>query len=133
MKCTRWLTARGCVRLVLAAAALGSSPAGLGADLQGGVRIHDPSTLIRCGERCYVFGTGPYLDRTGKDLHDGGGTLFLGTTGRYIGPGHMGIFDDRATNWFSYHFYDADRGGRPTLAVRRLGWSEDGWPAPTGH
>ena len=73
--------------------------------------------------------TGPYLDRVGKDMREGGGTLFLGTTGRYIGPGHLGILEDRGTNWFSYHYYDANRGGRPTLDLRRLDWTEDGWPA----
>jgi arabinan endo-1,5-alpha-L-arabinosidase len=73
--------------------------------------------------------TGPYLDRAGKDMREGGGTLFLGTAGRYIGPGHIGILDTRGTNWLSFHFYDGNNRGRPTLEIRPLDWTADGWPA----
>jgi arabinan endo-1,5-alpha-L-arabinosidase len=72
--------------------------------------------------------TGPYLDRDGKDLVDGGGTLFLETTGRFIGPGHVGILNESGTNWFSYHYYDADTYGRSRLALGQIHWSDDGWP-----
>ncbi|HMP83451.1 MAG TPA: arabinan endo-1,5-alpha-L-arabinosidase [Verrucomicrobiota bacterium] len=75
--------------------------------------------------------TGPYLDRDGKNLVDGGGTLFLETTGRYIGPGHIGVANGVATNGFSYHYYDADSGGRSRLALGRLEWTDDGWPVAT--
>jgi arabinan endo-1,5-alpha-L-arabinosidase len=77
--------------------------------------------------------TGPYLDRAGKDMLYGGGTLFLDSTPPYIGPGHAGIIVDHGTNWFSCH-YEAGaappgqrRGGSP-LAVMPLRWREDGWP-----
>jgi arabinan endo-1,5-alpha-L-arabinosidase len=73
--------------------------------------------------------TGPYLDRDGMDLVDEGGTLFLETTGRFIGPGHIGILTDGGTNWFSYHYYDADTYGRSRLALGQIHWSDDGWPA----
>lgn len=72
--------------------------------------------------------TGPYLDRTDKDLRAGGGTLFLDTNGRFIGPGHAGILEAGGTNWFSFHFYDGDNHGRPTLEIRQLDWTADGWP-----
>lgn len=72
--------------------------------------------------------TGPYLDRQGKSLVEGGGTLVLETSGRFIGPGHAGILREGGTNWFSFHFYDRERGGQPTLGLRRLEWSTDGWP-----
>ena len=74
--------------------------------------------------------TGPYYDRTGKDLAAGGGSPFLATSGRYFGPGHIGIVND-GTNYgptrFSYHYYDADTLGRPRLAIGFIDWS-DGWP-----
>jgi arabinan endo-1,5-alpha-L-arabinosidase len=75
--------------------------------------------------------TGPYLDRDGKDLRDGGGTLVLGSDPKtnFIGPGHAGIVADaQSREWLSCHFYDATQGGRGTFALRRLAWTADGWP-----
>jgi len=73
--------------------------------------------------------TGPYLDDQGRDLNDGGGRAFLGATGDFIGPGHAGLLRDAAgVEWVSVHFYDGSNHGAPTLALRRVGWTEDGWP-----
>jgi len=75
---------------------------------------------------------GPYLDRDGKKLTDGGGSPFLQTSGRFIGPGHIGIVNGGSTNGptqFSYHYYDAATQGRSRLALGKIDWS-DGWPVP---
>jgi arabinan endo-1,5-alpha-L-arabinosidase len=72
--------------------------------------------------------TGPYIDKEGKNLLQEGGSLFLGSERTFIGPGHAGIYSQEGTNWFSCHFYDANRGGIATLAIRRLTWSADEWP-----
>ncbi len=74
--------------------------------------------------------TGPYLDREGKSMREGGGSLFLNSEGRFIGPGHAGIFHEGTNDWLSCHFYDGTRRGAHTLAVRRLGWDAQGWPVP---
>ena len=74
--------------------------------------------------------TGPYRDRDGNDLTTGGGSPFLQTSGRFIGPGHIGIVDDGSTNGvtqFSYHYYDADTQGRSRLALGKINWM-NGWP-----
>ena len=73
--------------------------------------------------------TGPYLDRDGKNLATGGGSPFLQSSGRYIGPGHIGILQQEDTTWFSYHYYDADTHGRSRLALGKIDWAS-GWPAP---
>jgi arabinan endo-1,5-alpha-L-arabinosidase len=73
--------------------------------------------------------TGPYLDREGVDLINEGGSLFLEKTGRYFGPGHIGIFTENNSDWFSYHYYDAETEGRPRFAIAPLYWTKDGWPA----
>ena len=76
--------------------------------------------------------TGPYRDRDGNDLATGGGSPFLQSRGRFIGPGHIGIVDAGTTNGptrFSYHYYDADTQGRSRLAIGTIDWS-DGWPRP---
>ena len=77
---------------------------------------------------------GPYLDREGKDMLHGGGTLFLDTTKPYVGPGHAGIFVDRGTNWFSCHYEAGPDTGVPgqrrasPLAILPLRWTKDNWP-----
>lgn len=74
--------------------------------------------------------TGPYLDRGGTDLADGGGSIFLQSSGRFIGPGHIGIVNGDTPDgmtWFSYHYYDAATQGRSRLSLGRIDWS-DGWP-----
>jgi len=73
--------------------------------------------------------TGPYLDKDGVDLAQGGGTLLLATDDAFIGPGHAGILKDAEMFWFSCHFYDGTQRGASKLAIRPLRWSPDGWPA----
>jgi arabinan endo-1,5-alpha-L-arabinosidase len=75
---------------------------------------------------------GPYLDREGRDLRHGGGSLLLGTEGRFIGPGHAGIFREGDRHWMSYHFYDGQRRGQARLAIRALEWDDQGWPRVSG-
>lgn len=72
---------------------------------------------------------GPYVDKDGKPLTEGGGTLVLGTEGRVIGPGHCSVLTDGSKRYLVYHFYDGDNNGVPTLQVRPLTIGTDGWPA----
>lgn len=86
----------------------------------------DSTYEIRVGRSREI--TGPYRDHDGKAMTDGGGTLLLGTSGRFIGPGHAGIVTKGGVDWFSFHFYDGDNHGQPTLGLRKLTWDADGWP-----
>jgi arabinan endo-1,5-alpha-L-arabinosidase len=72
--------------------------------------------------------TGPYLDQDGKDMLKGGGTLFAGSDGAFIGPGHAGILEKDGRTYCSMHFYDGTRFGIGTLAIRELKWDANGWP-----
>ena len=76
--------------------------------------------------------TGPYLDKDGIALNGGGGTTIYESTGRFIGPGHAGIFQENGRYWLSHHYYDGVSNGAPTLGVRELTWSADGWPVVQG-
>ena len=82
---------------------------------------------IRMGRAKKV--TGPFLDNMGIDMLQGGGKLFLGSSGRYIGPGHFGLLDlGDGVQKFSCHYEaDLDRGGVSVLDIRPLLW-RDGWP-----
>ncbi|MEY4385228.1 MAG: Intracellular endo-alpha-(1-_5)-L-arabinanase [Verrucomicrobiota bacterium] len=81
---------------------------------------------IRVGRSADI--TGPYRDRDGHDLLHAGGTKVISREGRFIGPGHAGIFNDGTQEWFSFHYYDGNNQGRPAIAVRKLSWDKDGWP-----
>ncbi len=72
--------------------------------------------------------TGPYLDKTGVDLNNNGGTLLVNAIGRFIGPGHTGIFTENGTTYFSHHYYDGYDSGAPKLGLAKLTWGSTGWP-----
>src|SRR5207237_4318836 len=73
--------------------------------------------------------TGPFTDNAGRDMIQGGGKLFVTSSGRVIGPGHFGLFDlGDGVQRFSLHYEaDLDRGGASVLDIRPLLW-QDGWP-----
>jgi arabinan endo-1,5-alpha-L-arabinosidase len=71
---------------------------------------------------------GPYVDRGGIAMTQGGGTIVLATHGNIIGPGGQGIFSDTDGDVLVYHYYDGNNGGTPTLGINLLGWTTDGWP-----
>jgi arabinan endo-1,5-alpha-L-arabinosidase len=82
---------------------------------------------IRMGRSRSV--NGPFLDEDGIDMIMGGGKLFLGSGGRYVGAGHFGpIKLGDGVERFSFHWEaDLDRGGSSVLAILPLLW-KDGWP-----
>jgi arabinan endo-1,5-alpha-L-arabinosidase len=68
--------------------------------------------------------TGPYVDREGRPLLDGGGTTLLTTSGDRVGPGGQSVSDEI----IAYHYYDATADGAPRLALQPVAWGDDGWP-----
>ena len=84
---------------------------------------------IRLGRSTNI--SGPYLDHTGVNMVSGGGTLFLKTTGKFIGPGQMGILEGNGVEYFGYHYYDGNNNGASTYDVEPLSWTADDWPVFT--
>ena len=82
---------------------------------------------IRMGRAKKV--TGPFIDNMGIDMLMGGGKLFLGSGGRYVGAGHFGLLDlgDEIQKFSCHYEADLDRGGISVLDIRPLLW-RDGWP-----
>ena len=72
--------------------------------------------------------TGPFLDQSGVNLNNNGGTVVLNVSGRYVGPGHAGIFAENGVNYFSHHYYDSDDNGAPKLGLAKLTWNAANWP-----
>ncbi|MGY0486735.1 arabinan endo-1,5-alpha-L-arabinosidase [Streptomyces sp. WG-D5] len=81
---------------------------------------------IRVGRSTSV--TGPYVDKAGKPLLEGGGTLLLAGHGRFVGTGGESVFRDRGKDVLAYHYYDAEDNGTPKLGLNELSWGKDGWP-----
>ena len=79
--------------------------------------------------------TGPYLDRGGLDLTNGGGTILVSTHDNIYGPGGGSVFTDTGADGstalptFVYHYYDGNNNGAPTLGINRLVFDADGWPS----
>ena len=81
---------------------------------------------IRAGRADRV--EGPYLAKDGKDMLDGGGSLTLATTGRFIGPGGQEAVKTSRGDMLAYHYYDGEAGGVAKLRLSPLNWTSDGWP-----
>ena len=68
--------------------------------------------------------TGPFYDKDSVNTYNSdGGSVFLHSDGRFIGPGHFGYGEEKLT----YHYYDGNKNGDPTLRVATINW-ENGWP-----
>jgi hypothetical protein len=72
--------------------------------------------------------TGPYLDRDGVPMMQGGGTVLLEGYDSFAGTGHNDVLRDGAIDWLIHHYYDREENGARKLSVRRLNWGADGWP-----
>jgi len=71
--------------------------------------------------------TGPYVDKAGKPLTEGGGTLVIqATTPNWHGPGHEAVLQERGQDYLLFHAYNGAT-GRPFLHISTMMW-EDGWP-----
>lgn len=72
---------------------------------------------------------GPYLDKMGRDMLEGGGKMVACSGNRRTGAGHFGRYiEDEGVEKMSLHFEsDFDQGGRSVLAILPLLWKND-WP-----
>ena len=72
---------------------------------------------------------GPYLDRSGKDMRDGGGTLFLeGDKKQFEAVGHCAAYHVNGEDIFICHGYSIAHQGASILVQRPIRWTADGWP-----
>ena len=71
--------------------------------------------------------TGPYKDRAGYDMANGGGTILLERYGRYVGPGGGEAFQDLNRVRFVHHYYDLNGDKYNHIHIRDVVFTEDNW------
>ena len=72
--------------------------------------------------------TGPYLDRSGTPMADGGGSSLLEANAVWLGPGgESALIQTPGPDLLVFHAYDA-KSGRPQLQISTIGW-KNGWPS----
>jgi arabinan endo-1,5-alpha-L-arabinosidase len=74
---------------------------------------------------------GPYEDRDGVALLDGGGSVLLESGDRFRGPGSNSLLVDGGRPHLVYHAYDTENEGLVTLRISTLVFDE-GWPVSAG-
>jgi arabinan endo-1,5-alpha-L-arabinosidase len=103
----------------------------------------DALTIIRHGDHWYLFVsfdfccrgakrdykvvvgradkvTGPYVDRAGRPMSEGGGTLVIeAATDHWRGAGHQAVFTDSGVDYLVFHAYSAET-GRSRLQISTI-------------
>ncbi|WP_345059844.1 arabinan endo-1,5-alpha-L-arabinosidase [Hymenobacter glaciei] len=72
--------------------------------------------------------TGPYLDKAGLPLEQGGSSLVLQGDKNWYGVGHNAVATFDGTDYLVFHAYDAADKGRSKLRIEPLRWDAAGWP-----
>jgi len=70
---------------------------------------------------------GPYVDKHGKSLRWGGGTLLMQGDTKWQGVGHNAVVMDNGRTYLVFHGYDAELRGRSILRIKEMVWKK-GWP-----
>jgi arabinan endo-1,5-alpha-L-arabinosidase len=85
----------------------------------------DSTYEIRVGRSTNPMG--PFVDKTGKDMMEGGGAKLAKTLDFVIGPGHASVWENGTKQFLTFHYYDKRREGNSWIAERQLKW-RNGWP-----
>ena len=72
---------------------------------------------------------GPFLDRNGVGLMQGGGTVLLTGSAQWIAPGSASALTDPVSgeDMLAFHALDMQAKGVATMWLQSMSW-EDGWP-----
>jgi arabinan endo-1,5-alpha-L-arabinosidase len=107
--------------------------------LSVGICCNTPPNLPAAGQEYHInvcrstSPTGPFIDQTGLDCMDGGGTLLLGSHDNVYAPGGQGvIYDPNLESIVLYYHYINPTIGYNTedyqFGYNLLSFGDDGWP-----
>jgi arabinan endo-1,5-alpha-L-arabinosidase len=71
---------------------------------------------------------GPYVDKEGKDLAKGGGTLVLKGNKKWPGLGHNSAYTFDGKDYLVFHAYEAADNGLQKLKILEMDWDKNQWP-----
>lgn len=71
---------------------------------------------------------GPYLDKNGKVMAKGGGSILLQGDEDWYGVGHNSAYTFNGKDYLIFHGYDASDEGKPKLIIKEMQWDTEDWP-----
>jgi len=72
--------------------------------------------------------TGPYVDKEGRNLAEGGGTILLQGNPKWPGVGHNSTYTFDGKDYLIFHAYETADRGLQKLKIAQLTWDAAGWP-----
>lgn len=85
----------------------------------------DSTYNIRMGRSQDV--RGPYIDREGKSMLQGGGTLVLEGNNNWVALGHNAAYRFDGRDYLVFHAYETADNAKQKLRILPINW-DDGWP-----
>lgn len=70
---------------------------------------------------------GPYLDKDGRDLAAGGGSLLISHDDGHVAIGHCAAYHFDGKDYFLAHGYSREKNGKSMLVLKEIQW-DGGWP-----
>lgn len=72
--------------------------------------------------------TGPYLDRAGKDMNEGGGSLLIKGNENWVGVGHNSAYTWDGKDYLVLHAYETADKYLQKLKILNIKWDKEQWP-----
>lgn len=72
--------------------------------------------------------TGPYLDKDGRDMAKGGGTLLMTENKAWAGWGGQSVYSFDGEDYVVFHAYEAADNDFHRLKISAIRWDASGWP-----
>ena len=70
--------------------------------------------------------TGPYVDKDGRELTRGGGSLVVDSNDEFVAIGHSAAYHFDGKDYFMAHGYSRSEDGASKLFFREMTWDEEG-------